>query len=483
MGKQHVKVRGEVTTHLNNKAARDNAKDNNEPYGNIFTTTAGYLNSEEGKYVYTEIYQKSMAWTEKLFDCKNEEELVKVIKTNSPGNKVMVLLEFNHRQLGYTDEWLKGKIADAMAEGDAVLADFLNIWVEGSMSSPIPKKLLKVINNSIINDPYVELKDGYVVNWYIPEHEVEIDLPNREIVMSLDTSDMINNDDTSLTVRDDKTGAVLGTGVFNETNIIAFSEWLATWFERFPRLTMIIERRSSAVAMIDNLLRILPAMGIDPFKRIFNWVVDEADIYPQRAAETIGTPMNKRNPSVYVKYRKLFGYGTSGSGKTSRDNLYGEALMQSLKYTGKYARDKTLVSQISNLRMKNGRIDHGSGANDKDDTVISWMLGYWFLTKARNIEYYGIPADLPLSIIINDDMENDGSKEQMIKHEEQTRIKEAISALIESLRNETNHVKEMMLTNRIKHLNKDIDTSIVTPLNIENLLEQIKKEKMNKKYV
>jgi len=458
-------------------ASRDNAAAAGEPYGNIFTTTAGYLNSKEGKYVYDEMYNASMRWTEKLFDAGNEEELYKVIKKNSPGKKVMVLCEFNHRQLGKTDEWLRGKINDAMAKGDAVLADFLNIWVEGSESSPIPKKLLKLIKDSVVNEPYIEINKGYITKWYVTEQEIVNKVISRETVLTLDTSDMVNNDDTALTLRDVRTGATLAAGVYNETNIIEFSEWIAAWIERFPKLTVIIERRSSGVAIIDNLLKILPVMGIDPFARVFNWVVDEAVEYPKRAEETIMVPMKRRDPSVYVKYRKYFGYGTSGSGKSSRDNLYGDALMQSIKYTGKYARDKILVNQISGLTMRNGRIDHGTGKGDHDDMVISWMLGYWFLTKARNIVHYGIPENASLSVVINEDLTNDGTVDKLARQEEQIAVKEVITTMIEMLRSETNPVKEMMLTNRIKHLNKDIDVTISSPLNLESVLDQIKEEK------
>lgn len=221
-------------------------------------------------------------------------------------------------------------------------------------------------------------------------------------------------------------------------------------------------------------------MGIDPFARIFNWVVDEAVEYPKRAEETIKIPMKRRDPAVYVKYRKYFGYGTSGSGKSARDNLYGEALLQSIKYTGKYARDKVLVNQICGLTVRNGRIDHGSGKGDHDDLVISWMLGYWFLTKGRNKIYYGIPENASLSVVINEDLTNDGTIDKMQKQEEQIAIKEAITTMIGLLQNETNPVREVMLINRMKHISKDIDTRVSSPLNLESILDSIKEEKKKK---
>jgi len=458
-------------------AARDDAKAAGEPYGNIFTTTAGYLNSDEGKYVHSEIYTQAMPFTDKLYDCKDEETLVKTIKTNSPGNKAMVLLEFNHRQLGYTDEWLRGKIADAMATGDAIKADFLNIWVEGSATSPIPKHLLKLMTESVTGEPYVDISNyGYITRWYVPEKIVLNEMRTRHIVASLDTSDAVGRDDIALIIRDVKTGGVLGAGQFNETNLITFSEWLSDLFDTYENMVMIIERRSSGVAIIDNLLKLLPAKGIDPFAKIFNWVVDEAEAYPARFMELkIGKPIEYRDPVVYVKHRKHFGYATGGSGKASRDNLYGDSLLSSIKYTGNRTHDKQLVEQVSGLTTRNGRIDHKAGM--KDDLVISWMLGYWFLTKARNKKYYGIHNNIVLSVVVTQELSKGNTQEKLEMQRYQLILKSKIDVLLEQLQNENNEMKSLMITNRIKLLYRDINRDYVPTFDIDELLEQIKLEK------
>ena len=462
-------------------AARDSAKVANEPYGNIFTTTAGYLNSREGKYVYEKVYQKAMVWTEKLFDVQDQTELEEVIRKNTPGKKLMVLLEFNHRQLGYTDEWLRGKIEDAMAEGDSVLADFLNKWVEGSETSPIDKKLLKMLLDSVVNEPYFELsRSGYITRWYVSESQIKTSMVQRYMIMSLDTSDAVGRDDIAMTLRDIKTGEVLAAGQYNETNLISFSEWLIDWLEEYPNLTMIIERRSSGVAIIDNLLKILPAKGIDPFKRLFNWIVDEADEYPKRIEEVFHNRLEYRDPSIYVKYRKHFGYATSGSGRASRDALYGNTLLASIKYTGAKTRDKHLVDQIAGLTVRNGRIDHKAGS--KDDLVISWALGYWFLTNARHKKYYGINENIVLSVVINNELIENGTKDKLEKQQYQMALKEQIDILLEKLRKEKNPIKSNMLSNKIKYLYNDIDTKYIQIVNIENLLETIELEKRKQQH-
>lgn len=287
----------------------------------------------------------------------------------------MVLLEFNHRQLGYTDDWLRRKIADSLADEVATKADFLNIWIEGSESSPLPKEVLSIIRSSAAIESYDEITTyGYIVRWYVPQEEVEDKCSTRSLVMALDTSDAIGNDDIAMIIRDAITGEVIAAGNYNETNLVVFAEWIARWLIDYPNIVLIPERRSSAVMLIDYLLQILPLKDVDPFKRIFNWVVDGYDVNSTSLKQILSTPLSRRDPSIYVKYKKEFGYATASSGRSARDNLYGTTFLAAAKYTGKYARDKTLINQILGLIRKNNRIDHRDGEHDdmcfQADTLV-----------------------------------------------------------------------------------------------------------------
>ena len=183
----------------------------------------------------------------------------------------------NHKQLGYTDEWLRKKIEDAMSDGEDAGADFFNLWAEGSDASVIDKKLLKIIKNSEIKDPITKTSGrGYITRWYVNEAEIER-YKDRYIVMGLDTSDAIGNDDIGMVIRDVITGEVIATGVYNETNTIIFSQFLMEWIKEFPKLIMVIERKSSGVSIIDNLLLLMTEEGYNPFKRLFNWIASDND--------------------------------------------------------------------------------------------------------------------------------------------------------------------------------------------------------------
>lgn len=452
-------------------AARDSAKAAGSHYGNIFTSTPGYLSSPEGRFG-KQVYGDCLRWVELLYDSKNEDELVELIKKNNHSGKLQVLLEFNHRQLGYTDEWLRQKIIDAMATGDKAEAEFLLKWPEGNESSPIPKKLLERIINSMVPDPIITItKYGYIIRWYVKQYEVDNKLNNRKLIMSLDTSDAIGNDDIAMTLRDVTSGEIVGAGLYNETNLVTFSNWLAEFLIEYDNVTLVIERRSSGVTIIDNLLLLLPNHGIDPFKRIFNWVTD--GYYTNNEYKNVvDAPLNIKYNALN-KYRKEFGYATSSSGRSSRDNLYGAAFNAVIKYTCDTIRDKDIIHQLTSLVRKNDRIDHVEG--EHDDLVISLLLGYWFLTQAKALDKYGLSPRTILTTVSNTILEEEGGIEAIQRKEEQANLLKEIDRLVNVLKNEKETYKSELILNRIKLLYKGLDKDTSKKFNIESLIDDIKR--------
>lgn len=462
-------------------AARDNAKAAGAPYGNIFTTTCGFLNSESGQYA-KKIYDESLPWSEHLFDCENEEHLCVTIRKNNKTRlsgtpnenkrpQLQVLLEFNHRQLGYTDEWLMSKIEEAKSEGENAKADFLNIWGRGNEASPISPENLEIINKSGDIEPYTTVsRQGYLTRWYIDKNEVENKCPNRKLIMILDLSEAVGKDDIAMVIRDVVTGENVACGDFNETNLITFAKWIAEWLINWKNITLVPERKNMGAALIDLLIDILPKLGIDPLKRIFNWIVDEYNEVPAYK-EIIDNRMGLKDPSIYIKYKAEIGYSTSGSGKASRDNVYGRAFNATIKHTGSTVRDKKLISQLNGLIFKNNRIDHKPG--EHDDLVFCWALGYWFLTSARNKDLYGIPTHMVLSSITQMMISEEGGEEAVRKRNEQIKLKEKLRKLKEYIQHLTNPIQKEEYLKTFKYMAKDLEDQDDEILNIDEIENSI----------
>lgn len=452
-------------------AARENAKNAGTNYCTMYTTTPGYLSTPSGKFA-RKIYEDCAKWTEKYFDIPSMEELHNTIRKNSQDDNTLVLLEFNHRQLGKTDEWLRERIKASQADSrDVIEADYLNIWPSGSSSSPFSKETLEKFNKSERAINYTQICDNsYILNWYVSEEVVNNKFYNRSIVVGMDCSEMIGRDATTLIFVDVNTGEVIGSGLFNKQNLAEFSNFLANLLIKYPNITLVPENKSSFVGILDLLFLLLPRKGVDPFRRIFNRVVQEANINPEY--EEVIKIGHSRSMSVYNKYKDKFGFKTAGSGEYSRNILYGQTLSQSAKNLAHLVHDKNLIIELLSIVVKDGRIDHTEG--NHDDCVIAWCLATWFLYNGKNKRIYGIDDN---KVLTNLKQETDISVEDKINNNIQNMIKMEINHITKLLLICNSDIEKERLLNRLKLLYKDINASFANVLSYDELVKRIELER------
>ena len=469
-------------------AMRNKARANNEPYGTTLTTTAGKKDDPDGRYFYQQICAAA-EWTEKFFDAKDAAELEVMIRAVSRGLKekmrvgdevirgeFAVNITMNHRQLGYDDAWLLTALEETKSVGDAADRDFFNRWTSGSLSSPLTIQQMETIRGSQKEPMYVEdCKIGSFrvpCRWYIPRDSIEMYMAKNSSILSADTSDGGGGDDISLSLTDVKTGMLIASFNVNRINLLAFSEWVCErWIIQSPNVTLIPERKSSAIALIDHLLLILPDRGIDPFKRIFNRIVNEPD-ENKTAFEEIKLPLSRRPHDIYVRYKKAFGWATSGGGLTSRSDLYSTTLMSAARNCGHMVNDKTTIDQILSLETRNGRVDHAPG--EHDDAVIGWLLGHWMLTKAKNLLHYGIQVTDILS-------RNRGGSENggVLTKEQRDQIlyRDKIKDLLGKLEQEQNEIISMKIENELRFYNSKLIIEENEVLSLDELIAKTKETK------
>ena len=469
-------------------AMRNKARANNEPYGTTLTTTAGKKDDPDGRYFYQQICAAA-EWTEKFFDAKDATELEVMIRAVSRGLKekmrvgdevirgeFAVNITMNHRQLGYDDAWLLTALEETKSVGDAADRDFFNRWTSGSLSSPLSIQQMEIIRGSQKEPLYVEdCKIGSFrvpCRWYIPKDSIEMYMAKNSSILSADTSDGAGGDDISLSLTDVKSGMLIASFNVNQVNLLAFSEWVCErWIIQCPNVTLIPERRSSAIALIDHLLLILPDRGIDPFKRIFNRIVNDPD-ENKTAYEEIKLPLSRRPHDIYVRYKKAFGWATSGGGMTSRSDLYSTTLISAARNCGHMVNDKTTIDQILSLETRNGRVDHAPG--EHDDAVIGWLLGHWMLTKAKNLLHYGIQVTDILS-------RNRGGSENggVLTKEQRDQIfyRDKIKDLLGKLEQEQNEIISMKIENELRFYNSKLIIEENEVLSLDELISKTKETK------
>jgi hypothetical protein len=385
----------------------------------------------------------------------------------------------DHRQLGKTDEWLNRAIKDTMNPNvDAINRDFFNVWTAGTQSNPLPVAVLEKIRKSqelhkcVIIDPVY----GYVTKWYVEENQIVARMKKGHYVLSLDTSDASGGDAISLLLVELSTGETIASGNYNETNLISFAQWLCTWFTTYDNFTAVIERRSSGVTIIDYLLLMLPSMGIDPFKRLFNLAVNNHLEDPTRWRD-VNVPLGRRQQQTYVMYKKTFGFATSGSGLTSRTELYSTTLQLAAKKAGHKVKDVMTINQIAGLTTNNGRIDHAPG--EHDDMVIAWLLCFWFITTARNLAFYGINSNTILSEV--EKIEN-LTAAQVYSLNEQRQVRKDIEDLYEVMSNERDEFVLYRLENKLRNLNRKLVLEEGEIFSVDDLINSIRNKKKNNHY-
>lgn len=458
-------------------AASDEARLAGQPTFKLLPCTAGPRDTVEGAYMYN-TYHKAARWREAFMDAKDRDELYEIIKTQSRSRRLMVYVEMNHRQLGRSDEWLFNKVIGSdNQDPDAIDRDYFNRWTVGTGRNPLDKDIRDALSKSKTTPVWVEtLYSPFLVNWYISESEMKRrEKAGIKFIAGLDSSEGLGSDMMAIVIIDEETLETVATATVSDlTNTIKFSNFVCQFMIEHSNVILIPERRSTGIVIIDSLLIQLPAVGIDPFKRIFNRIIHEGVNASERFRQIMEKPFSSRSSDDYTSVKGMFGYPTAGAGNYSRNNLYELTLPRLANYAATNARDAALVDEIVGLVAKNGRIDHG--ASGHDDHVISWLLAGWWAAFGNNLSNFGVTNSMLKVQSFRD-------KQQSVKEtvndkylrDSQDLIKNELSTCIKSLAECDNDLEAAVIERRIRYLDSQINTQNKLPSSIEGLMQEAAK--------
>lgn len=454
-------------------AAITAAKENKSPYGIVWTTTSGNQDDRDGAFAYKYVCNSAL-WNERFYDALDEITLRRMVIAHNPyGKDYRIYAAFNHRQLGKNDEWMLGELLRTGSTGDKADADFFNIWPSGSASSPIDLEILRRIKDHISPELHTSVSPvaGYLVRWYIPEDQIESYMANNPTVAGIDTSDGVGKDALSFVLTDAKTGALVASSTVYTDNLVTYGSWVVWWLKTYPNTTLIPERRNQATAIIDHIIMELIAAEIDPFRRIFNWVVNSPMEYAQLWQE-VQEPMRRRDMSLYVRAKQLFGFATSGSGRSSRNEIYSTVLMSATRRFGHLIKDSVTAHQILALTVINNRIDHPRGGHD--DMVIAWLMGHWLLSRGQNLKYYGINS---FEVLQDEQTIARQSRPQTYQDARQAQIRARIEELVALMSQNLDAFVISRYEQEMRHLDRQLILQENEFFSIDQVLENIQKQK------
>lgn len=456
--------------------AQQNAREKGIPYFTAKATTPNSVLKEEGKYMYGEM-MASTEWREAFFDSYSESHLMERVIKASPVSTTspQICMQFNHMQLGFGKDWVKETMDKLRLSWSKAKIDLLMMWTEEGKNKLFDDKTRECLSNGKLEAVWnEEIGDtGLFVDWFVSEGRMEelMNDPTEYFLMGVDTSDAVNRDACTLVIRRLKTGENVGIGRYPLAFLDDVTKVLRDMIVRIENSLLIIERNRAA-HMIEQLLLTLPALGIDPFKRIFNDIYQDPMKYNSEYKDVQEVHFRFRTKEFYLKHKGRFGFLTNS---TTRRQMYG-FLFEAVANTGAGVCHSMLIDELISLETDtDGRIDHGSKSHD--DLVIAWLLSYWFIKLGYNKSLYGIPQGYTLteisSLVTNPDAPS-FSKDQL---ELFIAIKGRIEELGAELEKTDNDIVAKRIELEIKKLSEYIPRELRKTVTVDDILANANKER------
>lgn len=348
------------------------AKANKSSYGITMTTTAGYLNQEEGRWFYNKM-QEAAPFDEKLFDMVYESpidgtkywdrrSIIDYILNNSKVEKEKseftsyLKIEFQWFEMGYTEEWLN-TLRSAVSDDD-FRREVLGEWQDSTTNHPYGQDRIRELQSRKIRPcETVVISNIFLLRFYRDMTEEDYNIP---FIIGMDSGGNIGNDFSTLVVLDPTNYEVVAVMRSNQYSVPKFGRAVIYIMQTiFPNSILVAERNSMGVAAIQIIEE---GMGSEASMRIYKEATD--------------SKAGLRNQPYGIHLTQNI-----------RELFFNDILRLAIVNELDKIHDESIISEITTLRMtKKGRVDHEEG--EHDDTLIAYLYTRWFLSYAENKELY-----------------------------------------------------------------------------------------------
>lgn len=440
------------------------------PYGNMFVTTPGMLNTPEGAFTY-QMFTGGVYYDESMLNLPSRDQLHTYINVAASGDRTLLHAPFTHRQLGMTDLELYNAMRNAGGDRLSKLRDFGLQWTSGNSDSPFTTEQLEAIKASTRRPGHHELfKNNYTLKWYYDQEDIQKEMQTIHVI-GLDTSDAVGRDAIVLTFVNSETLELGAFASIKESNLYLFAMWLYELMVKYPNTILIPERKSSAPTIIDTLTVALANAGINPCKRIFSRITQDYDRHDQQYKDYTYNVSQYKDPRYMAKYRSQFGFMTTS---TTRSVLYGDVLTYGIELAANVLYSIELINELLGLVVKNNRVDHAEGGHD--DTVISWMMAIWFILYGKNLDFYGLSNRRALRRVANNVDETEEEHDELIE------LIDEVRALISELSRTKCPYGRLTLERKIRNLLRNIQVDTSAARSLSELEELLSAEKLKRGY-
>jgi hypothetical protein len=370
----HIKTQYMASV-LAQSTVAESAQERGLPNSIMITTTAAFLNNEEGKFAY-DFYNDCLEFDE-FFYSYSREEILRLMDANA--KQRFLRIEYSYWELGKDDGYFIKQATLLRWDKDAIDREIFCKWKEVDVSHPLGQDAVALLESNVhkpvttivVNNIYrVKLyKDPSTIDWKIP------------YIIGGDCANNIGEDYSALVVIDPRNYEVIATVRTNMYSTMFFAHLIISLMRNyFYNSILILERNLNGATILDRVL--------------------EEDI--------------SLRDIIYASPKKPDMLGITTISK-SRTLLYNQVLKSAVDDSYNLIHDKIIINEIKDLiKTRSGRIDHRPGGHD--DTLISYLFARWFLLFGENIERYISP--LIIGIFSDIEGENEMLNEK-IKQEKQ----------------------------------------------------------------
>ena len=230
--------------------ATEIAKKNNVPYGILYTTTPGFLTTDEGKYAY-EIVTNATPWNEAWYDL-DFFSIINIISGNRRSK--FVFIQYTYQQLGLSEEWFYERCLEENWDWTLIRREYLLEWSDEAENCPFTKEELDIIAKFCKEPKKTVLIFGKYELKIFDEIPLKSNLvPLYPPIIGVDPAGGVSRDWSCITIIDSKTTRVFAELRCNTISLIEFArviEYIV--LNLVPNAVVNIERNGVKVLSIKS---------------------------------------------------------------------------------------------------------------------------------------------------------------------------------------------------------------------------------------
>lgn len=345
------------------------------PYGMLFTTTPGFLTTDEGKYAY-QIIQNALKFHEGWYDL-TYDQIIQLIDANK--SSVFVHVQFSYEELGKSEKWLEDCIKRMNNDWPLIRREYLLEWSDEAENCPFTKEQLDGIKKFCAERPIkiipipVDKQFKYELNLYEPIKLKYNLIPKYPPIIGVDPSGGVSKDSSCITIIDSETTRVFADFKCNTISCTDLAKVIVYIMDKMmPNAIINIERNGGFG------LSLIGALKTTKYKnRMYYEIKDRVE---EESTDGIRITQRKRRVKVY---------GLSET-HVMRDDILIELLKERVNLHKDKFISPVIYNELRGLEIKkNGKVEHSDLTHD--DQIFSYLMALYVWYYGKNLrDLYGI---------------------------------------------------------------------------------------------